>query len=294
MRPTSAPIIGHGGGDEQRAALDYSEPLVEQDHFYAPLYGEIVAWLDTKMGCRILDAGCGAGGMTGALAVSAGIDGSVVALDIAAAHLAATRAQVSAAPVAATVTYVQGSVDAPPFADESFDLIWCSHVIHGQPDQLATVAGLRRLLAPGGRLALREDFRGRRRLFPHDVGLGAPGLELRILAHQSREFDAWRAALPGAVHYHFGWLQLLQDAGLRGVTARTFAYDLLPPFAPEQEAYLAHGLTYLRADAALRENLSTEDREALDALTDPDNMHYALRRPDLYLADTATVYVGSA
>ncbi len=253
-RATNAPAVGHGEGDEERASLDYSERLAEQDHFYAPLYRQIVAWLGSETGSRILDAGCGAGGMTGALAASEGRDGSVVALDIAPAHLAATRALVAATPVAAAVTYVQGSVDALPFDDGSFDLIWCSHIVHGQPDQLATVAGLRRLLAPGGRLALREDVQWRR-LFPHDVGLGAPGLELRILAQQTREFDAWRAALSGAVRYPFGWPQLLRDAGLRDVTARTFAYDLLPPFTPEQEAYLAHGLADLRAHTAWRENL---------------------------------------
>ncbi|MDR3575614.1 MAG: hypothetical protein P4L50_17280 [Anaerolineaceae bacterium] len=44
------------------------EMLNLSDHFYAPLDRQIAAWLQLAPNSRILDAGCGAGGMTRLLA----------------------------------------------------------------------------------------------------------------------------------------------------------------------------------------------------------------------------------
>jgi SAM-dependent methyltransferase len=46
---------------------------------------------------------------------------------------------------------VRGDVTAMPFADESFDLIVCLHVLEHVPDDRAAIAELFRVLRPGGR-----------------------------------------------------------------------------------------------------------------------------------------------
>lgn len=52
-----------------------------------------------------------------------------------------------------------------PYAHESFDLITCTNALHDILDPVATLAGLKRLLVPGGQLVL-EDFARRERPFP--------------------------------------------------------------------------------------------------------------------------------
>jgi ubiquinone/menaquinone biosynthesis C-methylase UbiE len=52
-----------------------------------------------------------------------------------------------------------------PYAQESFDLITCTNALHDMLDPVATLAGLKRRLSPGGQLVV-EDFARRERPFP--------------------------------------------------------------------------------------------------------------------------------
>jgi ubiquinone/menaquinone biosynthesis C-methylase UbiE len=57
------------------------EHLRLADAFSVALYREIAAWLAPGRESRVLDAGCGAGGMTVQLAEAVGPAGQVVAVD---------------------------------------------------------------------------------------------------------------------------------------------------------------------------------------------------------------------
>ena len=50
------------------------------------------------------------------------------------------------------------------YGQETFDLITCTNALHDMPEPAGTLAGLRRLLAPGGQLVV-EDFARREPLF---------------------------------------------------------------------------------------------------------------------------------
>jgi ubiquinone/menaquinone biosynthesis C-methylase UbiE len=52
-----------------------------------------------------------------------------------------------------------------PYAQETFDLITCTNALHDIPEPVGMLAGLGRLLAPGGQLVV-EDFAPRERPFP--------------------------------------------------------------------------------------------------------------------------------
>src|SRR5262245_39688577 len=56
---------------------------------------------------------------------------------------------------------VQGDSERLPFADDSFDLVTCSHSFHHYPNQAQVVAEMHRVLHPGGRLMIIDGDRDR-------------------------------------------------------------------------------------------------------------------------------------
>jgi len=99
----------------------------------------------------VLDIACGPGMQTGELARIC--DGRIVALDTHRPFLDELRRRAAAAGVDDRVVAVQASMAAIPFADRSFDLIWCEGAIY----ILGLASGLqqwRRLLRLGGHVAV--------------------------------------------------------------------------------------------------------------------------------------------
>ncbi|MDA1193735.1 MAG: methyltransferase domain-containing protein [Planctomycetota bacterium] len=95
-------------------------------------------------GRRVLDAGCGHGRYLPAFAA---LGAEVVGLDI------GRGPELAGAPTDdPRIALVQGSVLAPPFRPESFDLVFSDGVIHHTPDAGAAYAALARLVKPGGAL----------------------------------------------------------------------------------------------------------------------------------------------
>ena len=107
-------------------------------------------------GGRILDAGCGTGELSCRLAElfpSARID----AVDIIDAHLEIARRRCSH--LASRVAFAHGDVYQLGFADETFDLTVCRHVLQAIPHAAKVVAELGRVTKRGGRLHLIvEDY----------------------------------------------------------------------------------------------------------------------------------------
>lgn len=95
-------------------------------------------------GCRVLDAGCGAGYGAAMLAVSARL---VAGVDVAAEAVAYARAHY----VRPNLHFVQASCTELPFHSGSFDLVAAFELIEHLKDWAAGLAELRRVLAPGGR-----------------------------------------------------------------------------------------------------------------------------------------------
>ena len=99
--------------------------------------------------CRgklILDAGCGNGQLSNALAQ---MGATVVGMDFSTSVFGARRR--TALPGA---YFVQGDLQSPPFAPETFDVIVSNGVMHHTPSTHATFVEVAKLVKPGGRLYL--------------------------------------------------------------------------------------------------------------------------------------------
>lgn len=267
--------------------------LRRADDVEADLNARIAGWLVSGTERRIADLGCGAGGMTAALAAAAtagtrvlAIDGETALLAEAARRVAATREEVGGADVETRQADLATSI---PMTADSTDLIWASAVVHHLPDQQAAVGELAARLAPGGRLALAEGGL-RPRSLPWDLGIGEVGLELRLDLEQDRWFAAMRRDIPGSVPMPYGWPVALRQAGLVDVTSRSFLLDLPAPLPdPAAEMLVAGWRGFLDRDLP---ELAAADRDTLRRLTDPGDPLYAAVQAQLYLLTVRTVHVG--
>ena len=113
-------------------------------------------------GQRLLDVGCGPGTITAELA-SLVAPGAVLGIDPAADVIERARANAATAGGAApgNLTFEVGDVYALEAADGSFDVVHAHQVLQHLSDPVAALSEMRRVLAPGGVLAVRDsDYAG--------------------------------------------------------------------------------------------------------------------------------------
>lgn len=108
--------------------------------FVHQLAGGALEWLSAQPGERILDLGCGDGQLTERIAAAGA---SVTAIDASPRMVAAARARGIAAE--------EGSAESLPYPDGSFDAVFSNAVLHWVRGQDEMMAGVRRVLRPGGR-----------------------------------------------------------------------------------------------------------------------------------------------
>jgi ubiquinone/menaquinone biosynthesis C-methylase UbiE/GNAT superfamily N-acetyltransferase len=109
-------------------------------------------------GQRLLDVGCGPGTITLDLAELVA-PGEVVGIDAADAVIAEARAAAASRP-ALEVRFEVGDVYALAFDDASFDVVHAHQVLQHLTDPIAALRELRRVLRPGGTLAVRDSDYG--------------------------------------------------------------------------------------------------------------------------------------
>jgi SAM-dependent methyltransferase len=123
------------------------------DRFNAALWERIAAELPPPGQSRALDAGCGAGYHTLALARRGY---SCVGVDLSPHVLEQATANATAAGLSQRATFACQPLEDLDFADGSFDVVHCRGVLMHVPDWQAALRQLCRVLAPGGRLVVIE------------------------------------------------------------------------------------------------------------------------------------------
>ena len=111
---------------------------------------ELVDVLGVRPGEHVRDLACGTGIVTRYLIDRVGPTGRVVGLDVNASMLAAAR---TAVPHAA-IEWLEGSAMSMPLPDAAFDAVVCEQGFQFFPDKLAALHEMRRVLVPGGHLAM--------------------------------------------------------------------------------------------------------------------------------------------
>jgi SAM-dependent methyltransferase len=258
-------------------------------------YARTAAML-VRSGDRVaVDVGCGGGGMVAALAAALGSGGLAVGADVSAELLAAAAA--ARRDVPGRIEWVVADLDAgvEPLrvaTGGSADVVWASASVHHLADQQAGVTALAGLLGAGGRLALAEGGLPARHL-PWDLGVGEPGLEVRLDAAQDRWFARMRAGLPGSVPMPYGWSEALRLAGLTEVRAVSALLERPVPLSADDLRRVVEGLTYRVDQLRPTGLLDAGDLAAWDRILDPAADAFLGRRGDLQSLQARTVHIGA-
>jgi ubiquinone/menaquinone biosynthesis C-methylase UbiE len=119
-----------------------------------------------RAGQNLLDVGCGPGTITADLAERLGT-GTVVGIDLAAEVVDLAREQHSTSS-GADLLFQTGDVYALEFADETFDVVYAHQVLQHLGRPVDALAEMRRVLKPGGLLAVRDADFGAFAWYPAD------------------------------------------------------------------------------------------------------------------------------
>ncbi len=135
-----------------RAAKGLSGPGMSEEVRIARLF------LGLGAGDRVLDVACGPGNFSREFARATGTDGLVVGID-ASPTMLARGVDDSVRAGTEGLVLVRGDATALPFEDGSFDCACCFAALHLFADPFAALDEMRRVLAPGGRIALMTSIR---------------------------------------------------------------------------------------------------------------------------------------
>jgi SAM-dependent methyltransferase len=108
-----------------------------------------IQFLDVPSGARVLEVGSGLGLLAVAVA-SAAEDVRVVGVEL-------SRDQIAAAAPSSRVTYQQGDAHALDFPDNGFDLVYARYLLEHVARPEAVLREMRRVVRPGGRVAVCEN-----------------------------------------------------------------------------------------------------------------------------------------
>jgi predicted O-methyltransferase YrrM len=246
-----------------------------------PFSPEIVDWVAGLLPVppqHIVDLGAGTG--HGALALASRFPAArITAVDRSPVMVARLRDRFDAAGLHERTTIQQSHVDAAWGLAEPVDLVWASAVLHEVEDALGLLAAVLAALRPGGALVVVE-LDAPPRFLPHDLGLGEPGLEVRL--HEALATASGRAMHPR-------WGSALQTSGFVDVSERRVAFEVEPP-APATASLVSAYLSRVRP--ALDDRLSASDLAVLDTLLSPDGPHALSRRPGPGVRASRTAWLG--
>jgi SAM-dependent methyltransferase len=261
---------------------NYSRKLRQFNAFAEPELRSLIAGAGLRDGMRILEAGCGTGEALAWLFDQVKPSGSVIGLDLAAAHVQAARTLAGA-----RMEVLQGDLQAPPVAAGSIDFIWCVNTVNHLHDPVEGISRLATLLRPRGRIAL-----GQSSLLPDMFFAWDSRLE-RVTNDAVRRYYRDRYSLSERdLRSARALVGNLRRANLRNVAVRTILMERMSPLDEATASYLRETIFRDTWGERLRPYLSSEDHEELARLCDPQHEQFAPRRADFHFLQTFTLATG--
>ncbi|MEZ0072044.1 alpha/beta fold hydrolase [Planotetraspora sp. GP83] len=290
-----AGMSGAGGGgaaapgDEHRVwghtastGLAFTSDDIVASHFAAcaPHYRAALGKVGIQPGWHVLDAGCGSGPFLPWLAELVGEPGRISAIDLAPENAARAADRAQALGLGGRVDVQQADLLALPFADDTFDAVWCSNTTQylNDADLALALKELGRVVRPGGLVAIKDLAADLVSVRPGDPFLA---VDLFRLAGRS---GGYPAQLLRARDLH----RRLVDAGLEQVWQETVLIEHHAPLSPAALDFYTRACAGMAGQAA-----ALGIGAAWEPFTDPHNADHPLRRPEGYVSEGSVLAVGT-
>jgi ubiquinone/menaquinone biosynthesis C-methylase UbiE len=224
-----------------------------------------------------LDMACGDGTYAGWLSQLFGAEAVVVAMDTNLSYLRAASRQPASQSLRGEphVAALASNALKLPFADNSFDVVWCAQSLYSLPDSTAVLQEMRRVTRPGGRAAVLENDT------LHEVVLPwPPALELAI---RQAELAAFRRESAEPDKYYMGRYlpQEFHAAGFTSCSVRTYAVSRTGLPDPDVREFLIGYLA--RLGERVEPYLTKRQLALFHRLLSPGEPTYLLDRTDFTL-----------
>ena len=150
--------LQEAGKDVANLSIDDLAPIDELHSRRRQATSDLAGMLAPKTAERVLDIGSGLGGPARYLAHVYGC--RVTGIDLTAEFVTTAADLTRRAQLGDRVAFQQASALDLPFPDASFDLAWSQNVAMNIADRARYYAEMRRVLKPGGRLAIQDVAQG--------------------------------------------------------------------------------------------------------------------------------------
>jgi ubiquinone/menaquinone biosynthesis C-methylase UbiE len=257
-------------------------------HFTAcqPEYEACLRSIGMQPGWRVLDAGCGSGSFLPVLAELVGSTGQITAIDLLPDNVAVVQRRLADWTLPCPVDVQEGGVLALPFANATFDAVWCSNTTQyfSDEDLVIVLRELRRVVRPGGLVAVKDVDMQLVRIAPAIPFLVAHLAEVSQFAEHGAVQS--RGSLRGRLLRRW-----LERVGLENVWQRTTLIERWAPLRPVERRLWEEWLAFL-ASLAEERGVPDQDRSAWHVLRDPTSPEHPLNAPDFYACEGQAVAVG--
>ena len=252
----------------------YAPMLAAFHRACAPELRQIIDSLPLLEGSHVVDLACGDGVYLPWLAEQVGPSGHVTGVDLSPAYLRLARDHVAQTAYATQITLEQADVYRLPYADHTFDAVWCAHSLYSLPDPLAALREMQRIIKPAGLVMLLENDTLHHYLLPWP-----PELELAVRQAQLHHLQQTNLN-SGRFYIGRNLCAVFDTVGLEGchITTRTINHHA--PLSADERIFLADYLHDLGQRA--RPFLDAETQKAFDLLIQPESQLYLLDQPNFF------------
>jgi demethylmenaquinone methyltransferase/2-methoxy-6-polyprenyl-1,4-benzoquinol methylase len=280
------PLNREVGRDLPDDALPAYAPMLAAYHrAHAAELRHYIEALPLQPGDTVLDMACGDGTYALWLAEQVGHSGTVIGVDIAPVYLDIARQQADRSPYAAALHFELGSIDQLALTDGLFDLAWCGQSLSSLPDPLTTLRTLRRVVRPGGTVAVLENDPLHQMIIPWP-----PDLELTIRQAQLQSMEATEDSTEKfAIGRQLG--AAFQAAGLVPWHTRAYTTTRHAPLSSDEQTYLAWYFQDVKA--RVWPAIEPHDRARFDQLLNPESADCLFHRPGFFVTYIDLVTCGT-